>query len=173
MSEMERLPYKTINVFIEQTNLHNLLEEVLKGKDKLKKEDQIKFSKFFRHHVNILGFRNPTIAPFPLQVKAYLSAFEQKEEVIPFTLSTWVKIHQSFAEKVKYWLEGQGWTNLELERFFQESEGFSNKWPENTTVDGLVENFLKDNPKEKPSREDLILMIFWISGMLPEEEIQL
>jgi len=173
MSEMDHLPYKTINVFLSQNYLSQLLEEILNKKNSLNKEDQIEFSKHFRQYVKILGFRNPTIAPLPLQIKAFISAFEEHEEVIPFTLSTWVKIRQSFAEKVKVWLEEHGWKNLQLKRDFQESEGFQNTWPQKWSLDKLVKDFNKDNPDEESSREDLILMVLWISGQLPKEETQL
>ena len=148
MSEMDHLPYKTINVFLSQDYLYQLLEEILNKKYSLKKEDQIEFSKHFRQYVKILGFRNPTIAPLPLQIKAFVSAFEEHEEVIPFTLSTWVKIRPSFAEKVKIWLGEQGWKNLELKRDFQEFEGFLNTWPKKWTFDKLVKEFKNDNPDE-------------------------
>ena len=173
MSEMDHLSYKTINVFVSQDYLHKLLEEILKGKNSLKKEDQIEFSKHFRQYVQVLGFRNPTIAPLPLQINAYISAFEKQDEVVPFTLSTWVKIRSAFAKKVKTWLSENGWKNLELKREFVESEGFLNTWPQTWTFDKLVKEFNKDNPDEKPSREDLLLMIIWISGQLPKEETQL
>ena len=173
MSEKEYLPYKTINVFMDRDYLHQLLENILKQRDKLSKEDQINFSKQFKQHVNVLGFRNPLLAPLSLQVKAYVSAFEEKDEVIPFTLSTWTKINLEFAEKVQSWLEKENWKGLDLERTYDESQGFLNEWPEKLTFDKLTKKYEKDYPDEEYNKDDLILMVLWISGQLPQEDSQL
>lgn len=170
MTEKEYLPYLAINVFIERDYLEQVIESILKGKDKLPKEDQIEFANFIKQYVNVLGFRNPTRAPLPLQVNAYASAFEQKEEVIPLTLSIWTKLNADFAKIVKSWLETEGWENLALERKFNETEGFVNEWPKKLPFDKLVKTFTKGNPDLEFSRDDLILMVIWISGQLPSEQ---
>jgi hypothetical protein len=167
------LPYKTINVLMDRDYLDQILEDVLVGKNKLSKKEQITFSNQFRHYIKVLGFRNPTIAPFPLQLRAYRSAFIEKDEVIPFTLSVWVKTHLEFADKVKTWMENNDWKTLGFEREYQESEGFTNAWPDNLSLDQLVSNFEKDHPDAKFDRNDLILMVIWLSGKLPQEESQL
>jgi len=169
MSEKENLPFKAINVFIEREYLENILEGILKGKESLSKEDQINFIKFFKTYVNVLGFRNAIRAPLSLQVKAYAAAFEEKNEVVPFTLSTWVKLNHDFAEIVKNWLGDQGMKDLALEREYSETEGFYNDWPTKLGFDKLVKNFEKSNPDVKFDRNDLILMALWISGQLPAE----
>jgi hypothetical protein len=169
MSDKELLPFKAINVFIEREYLEKVLKEILEGIDNFSKDDQIAFNRFFRKYVNVLGFRNPTRAPFTLQVNAYGSAFEEKDEVIPYTLTTWTKLKSDFAEIVKKWLEAEGWQNLALERTFEESEGFILDWPENLTFDMLVTQFTKSNPDVDFDRDDLILMVLWIAGKLPKD----
>jgi hypothetical protein len=173
MAENDIYPYKAINVFLERDDLEQLLEMIIKEKDSLTKQDQIEFNNEFRKHVTILGFRNPVRAPISLQVNAYASAFEQKDEVIPFTLSTWTKIQPNLAEKVKIWLEAEGWDELKLERQFEEGEGFIKKWPDDYSFDKLVDEFTKANPDPEFSRNDLILMVLWISGRLPNQESEL
>lgn len=173
MSEKEYLPYKAINVFMDHDYLHQLLENILKQRDKLSKEEQITFSKLFKQNVKVLGFRNPLLAPLSLQVNAYASAFEEKEEVILFTLSTWAKINIEFAEKIRSWLEKENWEGLALERTYDESEGFLNEWPDKLTFDKLTKKYEKDHPGEEFNRDDLILMVLWVSGQLPQEDSQL
>lgn len=173
MTENEYLPYKTINVFIDREFLEDLVESILKNKDSLSKEDQIAFAKSFKQYVTILGFRNVARAPLPLQINAYADAFVEKEEVIPFTLSTLTKLHAEFAEKVKSWLESKGWENLAMEREYSETPGFIKNWPEDLTFDKLVEDFAKAHPDEEFSRDELILMVLWISGQLPQEQTEL
>ena len=173
MTENMIYPYKAINVYLEREYLEQLLEWVLKHKETLSKQEVIEFIDEFRKHVTILGFRNPVRAPITLQVNAYASAFEQKDDVIPFTLSTWAKTQPDLAEKVKLWLVDEGWDNLALERQFDENEGFNNNWPDKLSFDELVEKFTKANPDFKFSRNDLILMVLWISGRLPNQEIDL
>jgi hypothetical protein len=170
MPEIEYLPYKAINVFIDRDYLEHTLEMILKEKQKLPKEDQIEFTKAFKQYVNILGFRNATRAPLRLQVNALASAFEEKDEVVLFTLSTWTKLNIGFAEKVKDWLESNGWENLALERKYNETEGFINKWPEKLTFEKLEQEFNKVNTDLEFTRDDLILMVLWISGQLPEQQ---
>ncbi len=170
MTEKEYLPYKTINVFIEQDYLRHILEFILQNINLLPKEDQITFGSSFREHVNILGFRNPMRAPLPLQLNAYINAFEEKDEIIPFTLSTWTKLNKDFAKEVKEWLESEGWKELSLTRVFNETEGFINNWPADLTFEKLKKEFKKAHPDLDFDEDDLILMILWISGQLPEKE---
>lgn len=169
MIDKDYLSYKAINVFIERDYLEKILESILTGKDKLSKEEQIAFNNQFRKYVNILGFRNPSRAPLSLQVNAYASAFEEKEEIIPFTLSIWTKLNKNIAEVVYQWLEDEGWENLSLERTYQEDGGFIDDWPEKCTFDDVVEKFSDAKPDLSISRDDLILLVLWISGRLPKE----
>lgn len=170
MPEKETLSFKTINVFVERDFLESKLESILQNINKLHKDDQIAFSNQFKKYVNVLGFRNPVRAPLPLQVNAYASAFEEKEEIVPFTLSIWTKLNQDFANQVKNWLDAEGWQDLSLERTFEDSEGFINDWPKKLTLDKLVKKFEKDNPDMTFSRDDLILMVMWVSGQLPPDQ---
>jgi len=65
MTDIEYLPYKAVNVFINREYLDQLLESVLNGYNKLSKEKQIAFVKLFRQHVNVLGFRNAIMLSVP------------------------------------------------------------------------------------------------------------
>ena len=172
MAENETLSFKAINVYIERDFLERKLEEILQAKEELSKEEQIAFNNHFRKFVSVLGFRNPLRAPRPLQVNAYASAFEEKEEVVPFTLSTWTKLNQDFAGQVKNWLDSEGWENLSLERSFEGSDGFRDNWPDEVTFDKLSKKFQKDHPDVEFETDDLILMILWISGQLPPEQTE-
>ena len=170
MAENETLSFKAINVFIDREYLEDLLGRILQSKDDLSKEDQIAFTSQFRKFVSVLGFRNPVRAPRQLQINAFASAFEEKEEVIPFALSTWTKINQKSANQVKAWLEAEGWEDLSLVRTFEDGEGFVNKWPKGQTFEKITKKFKKDNPDVDLSQDDLILMVCWISGQLPPEQ---
>lgn len=173
MAEMEHLPYKAINVYMEQDYLERLLKNILIGIKKAPKADQINFSKFLKQEVNVLGFRDPTRAPLTLQVRALATAFEGKEEVIPVTLNTWTKLNKKLADSVKEWLESEGWQDLSLEREYEENGGFKAEWPKKVTFEKLVEKFQKDHPAEKVDRDDLILMVLWISGQLPKDQAEI
>jgi hypothetical protein len=173
MTENEYLPFRAINVFIEEEFLHQTLEYILRNFNTLPKEDQISFVNFFKEYANILGFRNPMRAPLPLQTNAYVKAFEEKDEVIPFTLSTWAKLKIDFADQVKSWLESEGWKNLSLDRKFEETEGFIKAWPEGLSFDKLNKDFKKAHKDLDYDENDLILMVVWISGQLPDEEFSL
>jgi hypothetical protein len=170
MPEKEMLSYKTINVFIEQDYLEKIMGNILSGVKKLPKQDQIDFSRFMRKYVNILGFRDPSRAPLPLQINALTKSFEEKDEVIPVTLSVWAKINKKLAKQVKAWLDDEGWKDLESERAYEEGDGFMADWPKKLTFDKLVKNFQKANPDAKFDRDDLILMVLWISGKLPKDQ---
>ncbi len=173
MPEKDNLPYKTINVFIDREYLESVLRDILGNLDQLPKEGQISFVNQFKKYVTILGFRNPMRAPLPLQVNAFASAFEEKDEVIPFTLTTWTRLNSDFAKSVEKWLKSEGWEDLNAERTFVEGEGFSNDWPEELGFDELIENYESANPDIEFSRDDLILMVLWLSGKLPEEQSEL
>jgi hypothetical protein len=170
MSDNEFLSYKTINVFIDHNSLEKVLQDILIGLKDLSKAEQIAFSKLFNKHVKVLGFRDPMRAPLPLRVNALVKVFEEKDEVVPFTLSTWTKLKSDLAEKVKSWLTSEGWKDLAMEREYEETEGFLAKWPKKLTFEKLVKKFKKDNPDMTFDRDELILMVLWISGQLPEDQ---
>lgn len=173
MPENEYLPYKAINIFMERDYLEQVINEILQSLQTLPKEDQLSFTNQFRKYVNVLGFRNPVRAPLSLRVKAHVSAFEEKDEVIPFTLTTWAKLKQDFAKQVQTWLKEEGWENLTYIRTFTETEGFRQEWPENLTFDQIEEKYRKANPDHEISRDDLILMVLWTTGCLPKEQSDL
>lgn len=170
MADNEHLSYKAINIFLDHDHLEKVLTDILNCVKNLPKGEQISFAQFFKRYVNVLGFRDSTRAPLPMRVNAYISAFEDKDEVVPFTLSTWVKLNSEFAEKVKTWLEAEGWKDLAQEREYDETEGFLVKWQKKLTADKIVKKFQKDNPDVEFSRDDLILMVLWISGQLPKDQ---
>ena len=129
MPEYEILPYKAINVYIDQEYMQKVTTEVLSKVGKLPKQDQINFSHFMRKHITVLGFRDSSRAPLQLQINALVKAFEEKDEVVPFVLSIWAKINKKFAKEVKTWLDGEGWKGLATEREFDEEAGFTEDWP--------------------------------------------
>ena len=169
MPAKEILPFKSINVYIEREYLEKVAKNILEGVGNLQKEEQIGFSQNFRKYVSVLGFRNPLRAPLSLQVNAYTSAFEEKEEVIPFSLTTWAKVNLALAEEVKSWLDSEGWEDLALARDFEENSGFIADWPDDITFEQVEENFQKAHPDFEFDRDDLILMVLWIAGKLPKE----
>ncbi|MBW6465059.1 MAG: hypothetical protein K0B06_00965 [Brevefilum sp.] len=169
MPTKEILPFISINVYVEREYLEKVARYILEGVGKLTKEEQIAFSQNFRKYVNVLGFRNPLRAPLSLQVNAYASAFEEKEEVIPFTLTTWAKLSNELAEKVHSWLKSEGWEDLALARDFEEDHGFIADWPDDLTFDQIEKQFSDTHPNFEHDRDDLILMVLWIAGRLPKE----
>jgi hypothetical protein len=71
---------------------------------------------------------------------------------------------------VKSWLESEGWDQLSTEKIFNENEGFLNKWPEGLSFEKIIDDFKKAHPKLELDEDDLILMVLWISGRLPQED---
>lgn len=169
MSDIETIPFKAINVYINEDYLESVLKSVLTGYKKLSKKAQIEFTVFLRKYVTVLGFRDPSRAPLPLQVNALAKAFEEKDEVVPYVLSTWTKVNKKFTGQVKSWLEDQGLKNLATEREYAEGTGFTQDLPKKYGFDKLEKGYKKDNPESKFDRDDLILMVLWISGRLPKE----
>ncbi len=122
MTDIVYLPYKSINVFITREYLEKVIRQVLMGYSELPKEKVISFVNQFREHVTILGFRNVVKAPLSLQINAYASAFEEKNEVVPFTLSSWAHLNTSLASEVEAWLQAEGWKDLSVYREFTDTE---------------------------------------------------
>lgn len=169
MPEKAVLPYKAINVYMEQDYLESVVKSAITGVKKLSKQDQIDFSQFMKKHVNVLGFRDPSRAPVSLQVRALAKVFEEKDEVIPFVLSTWVKVNKKFVKPVRTWLEAEGFKDLQTEREFEEESGFVADWPKKLSFDQLAKKFKKDNPDIKINQDDLTLMVLWMTGQLPND----
>lgn len=169
MSPIETVPFKAINVYINQDYLESIMKVVLTGYKKLSKQQQIDFTRFLRKYVTILGFRDPSRAPLSLQINALAKAFEEKDEVVPYVLSIWATINKKLAADVQTWLEEKKFDNLAAERAYAEDAGFTPDFPEKMTFDKLEKDFAKANPDAKYERDDLILMVLWISGRLPKE----
>lgn len=169
MADIETIPFKAINVYINEDYLETVLKSVLTGYKKLPKQAQIEFTVFLRKYVTVLGFRDPSRAPLTLQVNALAKAFEEKDEVVPYVLSIWAKVNKKFADMVKSWLEDQGLKDLATEREYAEGAGFTQDLPKKYAFDKLEKAFAKDNPDAKFDRNDLILMVLWLSGRLPKE----
>ena len=169
MADIETIPFKAINVYINEDYLETILISVLTGYKKLPKQAQIEFTVFLRKYVTVLGFRDPSRAPLTLQANALAKAFEGKDEVVPYVLSVWAKVNKKFAGQVESWLKDQGLKNLTTEREYAEDAGFTLDLPKKFAFDKLEKAFSKDNPDTKFDRDDLILMVLWISGRLPKE----
>jgi hypothetical protein len=169
MNENDLRSYRAINVYVEREHLEDVLERILKGINSLSKPEQIEFIKKFKQYVKVNGFRNPTMAPLPLRVNAYAIAFEDKDETVPFTLSTWTKINPDLANEVKSWLEDKGWEDLALVREYDEDGGFKSDWPEDFGSEDLIADFQKDHPESSFEPDDITLMALWVSGKLPRE----
>ncbi|HCU57953.1 MAG TPA: hypothetical protein DF984_07010 [Anaerolineaceae bacterium] len=169
MAEKAILPYKAINVYMEQEYLESVLASVVVGARKLPKQDQIFFSQFLKKYVSVLGFRDPGRAPLSLQVKALAKAFEEKDEVVPVVLSFWTKVNKKLVKPVKTWLEAEGFKDLVSERDFKEGAGFIADWPKKMAFDKMVKKFTKDNTEVKINQDDLILMALWLTGQLPSD----
>lgn len=167
MNQVENLPFKTINVYIERGFLEEILEQILSNLKNLSKETQGEFNQVFRKYVTVLGFRNPLHAPRPLQIKAFANAFEEKEEIIPFTLSTWASVNKNLANDVLDWLKSKKWDDLALHRSYEDSLGFTNDWPENQSLESISEKFQESNPDSAFSKDEIMLMILWVAGRLP------
>lgn len=169
MAEKAILPYKAINVYMEQEYLESVLASVITGVKKLPKQDQIAFSQFLKKHVSVLGFRDPSRAPLSLQVKALAKVFEEKDEVVPVVLSFWTKVNKKLVKPVKTWLEAEGFKDLATERDFEEGAGFIADWPKKMAFDKMVKKFQKENAEVKMGQDDLILLSLWLTGQLPND----
>jgi hypothetical protein len=168
MTEIDNKAYKAINVFIEREDLEEVLLHLFKKLRSLPKDVQKKFFAAFRKYVKINGFRNPVMAPPPLQVNALADAFEEKDEVIPFTLSTLTKTLPDLAESVKAFLGEEAYGTMAFERPFVEGEGFVPGWPKKMTTETFLKKFAKAYPDVNTSSTALILLAAWISGSIPE-----
>lgn len=169
MSDKALLPFRAINIYMNQEYLESVLATTLSGVKKLPKKDQIAFSQFMKKYVNVLGFRDPSRAPFSLRVKALARVFEEKDEVVPVVLSIWTKTNKKLVKPVKAWLEGEGFKNLATERVYTEESGFIAEWPKKLAFEKMVKKFQKDNPEVKIEQDDLILLALWITGQLPSD----
>jgi hypothetical protein len=169
MSPIETVPFKTINVYINQDYLESIMKAVLTGFKKFSKQEQIDFTRFLRKYVKILGFRDPSRAPLSLQINALAKAFEEKDEVVPVVLSIWTKVNKKLAGDVKAWLEENKFKNIEMEREYSEDAGFTPDLAKKWKFEKVEKDFSKTNPDTKFERDDLILMVLWLSGRLPKE----
>ena len=117
--------------------------------------------------VTVPGFRNSAKAPAAMRIRPTAEAFQKNAALAAAILSAWAESHADLRQQVNDLLISRHWEILPLEADRTRLPGFLTKWPKNEDFDALSEVFASQYPASTASKDDISLMIVWLSTRLP------
>jgi hypothetical protein len=160
-------PFHAINDFMRSDYRLEVVRSTLLTLHSLPEELRAHIDRLTRKAVQVSGFRNSAKAPVHLRIKPTAEAFEKNPQLVAAILSAWSMAHAELRQQVYDILKARNWEVLPPEADRTKLPGFLIKWPKGEDFDILYEAFSETHPDSKASRDDISLMVVWISTRLP------
>jgi hypothetical protein len=161
------LPYHAINEFMLDDYRHEVVSTALNALPELPEELRASLEGQIRRAVRVPGFRNSGKAPLQLKVKPTEKAFEKSAELVALVLAAWAEANPVLRQQVFDLLVGNGWEILPIEADRTQLPGWLTVWPAGQDYDVLYETFRSTYPEVEAQKNDVSLMVVWLSGRLP------
>ena len=161
------LPFHAINEFMTSEYRLEVVRSTLAALPDLPEKFQNPINKLTGRLVKIPGFRHSLKAPTPLRIKPTVDAFEKSPDLVAAILSAWAEAHVGLQENVYALLQSRGWEILPIDAERARLPGFITVWPHGENFDVLNQAFNDMYPEAAASRNDVSLMVVWMSGRLP------
>jgi hypothetical protein len=168
--QIQYLPFHAINEFMVPEYRHTVLQTVFGSLNDLPADQRGSLIGLFRRQVQIPGFRNATLAPIGLKVKAASQPFDQNPAFAAQVLSAWAEMKSELRQLVFDFLAGRGWEMLPVDADRTQLPGFQTRWPKGESFEALDKAFREAHPDHEVSDDDLNLMVVWLAGRLPYEQ---
>lgn len=165
--KIEYLPFNAINEFMLPEYQKSILKLVFSNFESLPNYRQKSINANIKKFVQIQGFRDSSHAPQNLKTRMALPAFEKNAKFTAEILAGWFELNTELGQQVSKILIDRGWIVLPMEADRSKLPGFMVKWPADDTFDVLSEEFAKIYPDNPFTKDDISLMIVWISNRLP------
>lgn len=163
------VPFNAINEFMIPEYRQVVIQKSLAGMNELPAGRKSALIKHIKRSLAVPGFRNSSLAPLPLKVKAAIKPFEKNPEFTAQILECWCELNSSLSGKLYELLKERGWELLPVEADRTQLPGFMIHWPEGENYDLLDQAFAEKWPDDATSHDDIRLMAVWLSGRLPYE----
>ena len=164
--------FHTINEFMLPDFRQQVLTQVITNIESLPPELRSQLSAQIRQLVKVPGFRNSSQAPAVVKVRGSIQAFERSPQFAANVLSAWSELNASLRQQVYDFLVQRGWKVLPVEADRTTVPGFLTRWPKAEQFDVLDEAFRAAPPETTSSKDDISLMVVWISTRLPYELVE-
>lgn len=161
--------FHTINEFMLPEYRLQVLTQVISNLDTLPAELRAQLSAQIRQLVKVPGFRNSSQAPAAVKVRGSVQAFERSPQFAANVLSAWSVLNPELGQQVHDFLTARGWKLLPVDADRTKLPGFLTRWPKAEQFDVLDEAFRVQFPESTASKDDVSLMVVWMSTRLPFE----
>lgn len=161
--------FHTINEFMLPEYRLQVLTQVISNLDTLPAELRAQLSAQIRQLVKVPGFRNSSQAPAAVKVRGSVQAFERSPQFAANVLSAWSGLNPELRQQVHDFLTARGWKLLPADTDRTKLPGFLTRWPKAEQFDVLEEAFRVQFPESTASKDDVSLMVVWMSTRLPFE----
>lgn len=164
--------FHTINEFMLPDFRQQVLNQVITNLDLLPAGLRAQLSTQIRQLVKVPGFRNSAAAPAAVKARGSVQAFERSPQFIASVLSAWSELNADLRQQVYDFLIQRGWKLLPVEADRSKLPGFLTRWPKAEQFDVLDEAFRAIHPETTHSKDDISLMVVWLSTRLPYELVE-
>lgn len=165
--EISFLPFHAINEFMTSDYKNQVILTTLKALPDLPIDVSNPINKTIKKKVKIPGFRNSLAAPISLKIKPVVHVFEKDPELVASLINGWSEYHSSLREQVYQLLISREWDLLPVDADRTRFPGFLTIWPRGEDFDTLNSAFSELFTETPASKDDISLMIVWLSGRLP------
>ncbi len=161
--------FHTINEFMLPEFRQQVLTQVILNLESLPAEMRSRLNGQIRQLVKVPGFRNSSQAPAPVKARGAVQAFERSPQFAAQVLAAWSEINAELRQEVFDFLTARGWTLLPVDADRTKLPGFLTRWPKAEQFDVLDEAFRASHPETGFSKDEISLMVVWLSTRLPYE----
>ena len=161
------LPFHAINEFMRDDYRLEVVRTTLQALPNLDQSFSAPIERLTKKSVTVPGFRNSAKAPAAMRIRPTAEAFQKNAALAAAILSAWAESHADLRQQVNDLLIARQWEILPLEADRTRLPGFLTKWPKNEDFDALSEVFASQYPASTASKDDISLMIVWLSTRLP------
>lgn len=163
------LHFHTINEFMLPDFRQQVLTQVIANLESLPGDLRSRLSGQIRQLVKVPGFRNSSLAPAAVKVRGAIQAFERSPQFAANVLAAWSELNAELRQQVFDFLTARGWTLLPVDADRTKLPGFLTRWPKAEQFDVLDEAFRALHSDTPHSKDEVSLMVVWLSTRLPYE----
>lgn len=165
--EIAFLPFHAINDFMNDDYRASVVRSVSSDLEQLPDEIRGLVDRATRQVVRVPGFRNSAKAPARVKARPMAEAFVKSPYLVSAVLAAWGEIHAGLRQKVYDLLTARGWELLPPQADRTQLPGFLTEWVGDDDFDTLYAAFQDQYPDNQASKDDVSLMVVWLSGRLP------
>ena len=161
------LPFHAINEFMRPDFRDEIIRTVMTKLPSVSDSLRITLERTINNHVRIPGFRKSIKAPQEIKQKYLQESFKNNSTITAQFLASWVDIQSGLRDNVFLFLSNLNWELLPISVDRTKLPGFYSTWPEGQEFDYLFDAYQIQYPNDKASKDDICLMIVWLSCRLP------